>query len=87
LINQGRHYDLSLIGACRSPSQVHRDFTRQADYIIIFSQHEPIDLAYLSEFIPDIETKLSSLLQYDFICYNCNTGKSELNVLPILLLE
>lgn len=53
IINYGRHRQISLIGLSRRAHKVPRDLTANADKIITFTQYEPRDIKYLSEYMGD----------------------------------
>jgi len=50
LANYGRHFGVNVIGVSRRPKSIARDFTANADRIIIGKIQEPSDLKYIEEF-------------------------------------
>ncbi len=50
LANYGRHFGVSVVGVSRRPKSIARDFTANADRIIIGKVQEPADLKYIEEF-------------------------------------
>lgn len=73
IIRYGRHKNQGIIGIARRPANVSRDLTSQASLIVSFKQHEPRDVSYLAEFMPDAEQVLT-LPDYHFVCYDSDAG-------------
>lgn len=67
IITRGRHYGVSILAAALHPYKLPADLRRQATRIITFRQHEPRDLAWLSDVMgPDVD-RLPVLDQYVYL--------------------
>ena len=68
VVLRGRHRGISQIYTAQRASTIHRNITSQSDLIVTFRQHEPRDISYLKNFIPDAET-LKDLDDYQIRAY------------------
>lgn len=79
IIARGRHRNITLIGVTPAPFGIHRDLTRQAKEIYVFSTNEPRDRIYLRNLLgQEIDSKLDALEQYQFIKWE--DGKDQLEI-------
>jgi len=77
LINQGRHVQVSLVCSSRRPAQVPRALTSQAHLFFIFRNTEPLDLAYLQQYIgTEAAARLPELGEYRFLRWEETEGVS-----------
>jgi len=68
IVQRGRHKNITLVGITQRPYGIHRLLTRQAKEIYVFNTNEPRDREYLRILLgQEIETKLDSLQQYQFV--------------------
>ena len=68
VIQRGRHKNIQLIGVTPAPFGIHRDLTRQAKDLFIFSTNEPRDIQYLRGLLGEkIEPALAGLGKYEFV--------------------
>jgi hypothetical protein len=49
---RGRHAGLTILGASQFPAQVARAVTSQSEWWLVYSMHEPGDVAYLARALP-----------------------------------
>ncbi|MFZ2146957.1 MAG: AAA family ATPase [Sedimentisphaerales bacterium] len=79
IVQRGRHKNITLIGITQRPYGIHRLLTSQAKEIYIFNTNEPRDREYLRTLLgQEIEQKLDSLKQYEYI--NWQDGKEKLEI-------
>ena len=68
LIARGRHRNITLIGVTPAPFGIHRDLTRQAKDIYVFSTNEPRDRIYLRGLLgQEIDSLLDALEPYQYV--------------------
>lgn len=82
ILNRGRHKDITLIGVTPAPFGIHRDLTRQAKEIYIFSTNEPRDREYLRNLLgSEIEEKLNGLGLYEYVLWqDLPAGQNQITV-------
>ena len=79
IIARGRHRNITLIGVTPAPFGIHRDLTRQAKEIYVFSTNEPRDRFYFRSLLgKEIESKLDALGQYEYVKWE--DGKENLEI-------
>jgi len=77
ILRRGRHRDITLIGVTPSPYGIHRDLTRQAKEIYLFSTNEPRDKQYLSGLLgSEMINKLEGLEEYQYVKWDEGSGLS-----------
>ena len=79
IIARGRHRNITLIGVTPAPFGIHRDLTRQAKEIYVFSTNEPRDRFYLRSLLgKEIESKLDALGQYEYVKWEDDKDQLEI---------
>lgn len=77
VIQRGRHYRVSILGASQRPAQVSRLLTAQADVLSLFRQYEPRDIAYLREATNDeVANRLPNLPKFWHVQYLVKHGSA-----------
>jgi hypothetical protein len=82
ILNRGRHKNITMIGVTPAPFGIHRDLTRQAKEIYVFSTNEPRDREYLKNLLgSEIEDKLNGLGLYEYVLWqDVPAGQNQISV-------
>jgi len=84
LVLRGRHQAISQVYTSQRPSGLNRNVTAQSDLVVSFHQHEPLDVAYLRQFMgPDRAQRLLHLRDYQILVYG-NLSKAPVSILEKL---